>query len=133
MSQTTFESLELSQQVLQAIRTCGFESPTEIQAKSIPLIMNGQDVVGRSNTGTGKTAAFAIPAIEQLDPALKQVQVLVLSPTRELALQSKEEFDRFSKFVKGITSVCIYGGAPIDRPVSYTHLVLSDLENRIHG
>lgn len=118
MSQTTFESLELSQQVLQAIRTCGFESPTEIQAKSIPLIMNGQDVVGRSNTGTGKTAAFAIPAIEQLDPALKQVQVLVLSPTRELALQSKEEFDRFSKFVKGITSVCIYGGAPIDRQIT---------------
>ena len=87
MERHTFASLGLSPEILKAVDKLGFEEASPIQAAAIPVLMAGQDVVGQSQTGSGKTAAFAIPAIEKTDPALHAVQVLVLCPTREFATQ----------------------------------------------
>ena len=95
----------------------GFEEATVIQTAAIPLILAGRDVIGHSQTGTGKTAAFAIPAIEKIDTTNHKVQVLILCPTRELALQACEEVRKFSKFKHGVKTVAIYGGQPIDRQI----------------
>jgi ATP-dependent RNA helicase DeaD len=93
----------------------GFEETSPIQSAAIPLIMSGRDVVGQSETGSGKTAAFCIPAIEKIDPALKATQVLILTPTRELATQVADEVHKLAAFRRGVNSVAIYGGASYDR------------------
>lgn len=111
----TFEEFAISQEVLAAISDMGFEEPTPIQLMAIPRILEGKDVTGQAQTGTGKTAAFGIPIIEKLDPENKDVQAIVLSPTRELAIQISEEFSRLMKYKKGLNAVPIYGGQPIDR------------------
>src|ERR1035441_865910 len=85
-----FSELGLSAEILKAIDKLGVEKAAPIQAEAIPVLMSGRDVVGQSQTGSGKTAAFAIPAIEKTDPSLKTVQVLILCPTRELAVRSEE-------------------------------------------
>ena len=110
-----FSELGLSAEILKAIDKLGFEKAAPIQAEAIPVLMSGRDVVGQSQTGSGKTAAFAIPAIEKTDPALKTVQVLILCPTRELAVQVSEEFHKLTLFKRGITALPIYGGQSYER------------------
>lgn len=110
-----FATLGLSAEVLRAVEQLGFEETSPIQAVAIPLIMAGRDVVGQSETGSGKTAAFCIPAIERVDPSRPTTQVLVLVPTRELATQVAEEVHKLAAFRKGVRSVPIYGGASYER------------------
>jgi ATP-dependent RNA helicase DeaD len=115
VTQKLFSELGLSEPVLQAIGRLGYEKAAPIQAEAIPLIMARHDVVGQSQTGSGKTAAFAIPAVEFVDPKNRAVQVLVLCPTRELAIQVSEEIYKLSALKRGIHSVPIYGGQSYDR------------------
>jgi ATP-dependent RNA helicase DeaD len=110
-----FASLGLSAEILQAVQRLGFEETSPIQSATIPLIMEGQDVVGQSETGSGKTAAFCIPAIERVDPSRQATQVLILAPTRELATQVADEVHKLAAFKKGVRSVPIYGGASYER------------------
>ncbi|MFY9378670.1 MAG: DEAD/DEAH box helicase, partial [Acutalibacteraceae bacterium] len=120
MSTLSFEELNLTPKVKRAIDEMGFDTATSIQSKAIPVIRTGVDVIGRSQTGTGKTVAFAIPAIERVDTHESKVtlQVLILCPTRELAQQACQEFERLTKFKRGINVVDVYGGAPMERQIS---------------
>ncbi len=111
----TFEELDLSPEIIKAVAKLGFETASPIQVATIPVLMTGRDVVGQSQTGSGKTAAFAIPALERLDPTSQDVQALVLCPTRELASQVAEEFHKLSAFKRGVQAVPIYGGASYER------------------
>jgi len=115
MTPKLFPELGLSAELLKAIDKLGFEQCAPIQAAAIPVLMQGKDVVGQSMTGSGKTAAFAIPAIEKTDPNLRAVQVLILCPTRELAVQVSEEVHKLSLFKRGITALPIYGGQSYER------------------
>src|SRR4030095_5211406 len=110
-----FSELGLSAEVLKAIDKLGFEQAAPIQAEAIPVLLQGRDVVGQSQTGSGKTAAFAIPAIEKADPQQRAVQVLILCPTRELAVQVSEEVHKLAFFKRGIHALPIYGGQSYDR------------------
>jgi ATP-dependent RNA helicase DeaD len=112
-----FTELEINEHLLQGIEEMGFVEMTEIQERAIPQLMMGGDLIGKSQTGTGKTVAFAIPAITKLDPSIKKVQVLVLCPTRELAVQVSDEFRKLLKFEKGIKVLPIYGGASIEAQI----------------
>jgi ATP-dependent RNA helicase DeaD len=112
-----FKDLNLSDDVQKAIAEMGFEEATSIQSQSIPHIMEGKDVIGQAQTGTGKTCAFGIPAIEMLDSDVDGIQVLVLCPTRELAIQSAEELKNVSKYKNKVKILPIYGGQPIERQI----------------
>ena len=113
-----FYEFGLSAPVLQAIDDIGYEEATPIQTEAIPLLMSGKDVIGQSQTGTGKTAAFAIPAIERLlADGEKGVQVLILCPTRELAIQACNEIRKLARYTNGIRSAAIYGGQDIERQI----------------
>ena len=111
-----FEDMQLSKKVLNAVRDMGFEEPSPIQAQTIPLALEGHDVIGQAQTGTGKTAAFGIPTIEQIDEKNKYIQALVLTPTRELAIQIAEEFNKIGKY-KRVKTLPVYGGQMIDRQI----------------
>lgn len=113
---TNFQELHLSEPVERAVSNMGFEEPTPIQALTIPLAMNGQDLIGRAQTGTGKTAAYGIPLVERCDNESDKLQGLVITPTRELAMQVAEELNRIGQF-KGIHTLPIYGGQEIDRQI----------------
>ncbi len=115
MQKPSFQELGLSAEILQAVANLGFEEASPIQAAAIPVIMAGRDIVGQSQTGSGKTAAFAIPAIEKIDASSTLVQVLILCPTRELATQVADEVHKLTAYTKGIHAVPIYGGASYDR------------------
>ena len=115
MERPTFASLGLSPEILKAVDKLGFEEASPIQAAAIPELLAGRDVVGQSQTGSGKTAAFAIPAIEKTDPALHAVQVLVLCPTRELATQVAGEVHKLSAGKRGVHAVPVYGGSSFER------------------
>src|SRR5436309_6171211 len=115
MTTKLFSELGLSAEVLKAIDKLGFEQASPIQAESIPVLMQGRDVVGQSQTGSGKTAAFAVPAIEKVDPLQRTVQVLILCPTRELAVQVSEEVHKLAFFKRGIHALPIYGGQSYER------------------
>jgi ATP-dependent RNA helicase DeaD len=115
MTTRVFAELGLSPEILKAIDKLGFEQASPIQAEAIPVLMAGRDVVGQSQTGSGKTAAFAVPAIEKTDPQLRAVQVLILCPTRELAVQVSEEFQKLALFKRGIHALPIYGGQSYER------------------
>ncbi len=107
---TGFDALGLPQQVLDAVRKVGFETPSPIQAQTIPVLMDGHDVVGLAQTGTGKTAAFALPVLSRIDKSVRSPQALVLAPTRELALQVADSFQSFADHLGGINVLPIYGG-----------------------
>ena len=111
----TFADLGLVEPLLRALSEVGYEAPTPIQAKTIPVLLEGRDLIGQAQTGTGKTAAFALPMLQQLDPKLSEVQALVLAPTRELAIQVSEAFHTYSRHLGRISVLPIYGGQPIDR------------------
>ena len=117
MTDTTFESLGLSKPLLDAVNSLGYEQPSQIQALAIPRILKGEDIVGLSQTGSGKTAAFTLPALEMIDTDDFSPQVLILSPTRELCVQVCEEVQRLGKNLSSMRAVPIYGGAPIDRQI----------------
>lgn len=112
-----FKELNLSDEVQKGIDDLGFEEATPIQAQAIPHIFNGSDIIGQAQTGTGKTCAFGIPAVDMLDLEIENIQVLVLCPTRELAIQSSEELKSVSKYKSGIRILPVYGGQPIDRQI----------------
>ncbi len=106
----SFRDLALSEPVLAALTDVGYESPSPIQAATIPVLLSGADMLGQAQTGTGKTAAFALPALSKIDLSVKDPQVLVLVPTRELALQVAEAFQRYAAHLKGFHVLPIYGG-----------------------
>lgn len=108
--QTRFEDLNLSDPVLKALKDIGYEIPTPIQAQTIPYIIEGRDVLGQAQTGTGKTAAFALPLLSRIDLKVKDPQVLVLTPTRELAIQVAEAFHRYAAKMKNFHILPVYGG-----------------------
>ncbi len=115
MTPKLFSELGLSPEIIKAIDKLGFEQAAPIQGAAIPVLLAGKDVVGQSQTGSGKTAAFAIPAIEKTDPNDRAVQVLILCPTRELAVQVAEEVHKLAIFKRGIQALPIYGGQSYDR------------------
>lgn len=115
MQTLPFVELELSLPLLQALSDMGFEEATPIQTAAIPLLLQGRDVIGQAQTGTGKTLAFGLPILQQVNPVLPQVQALVLCPTRELALQVTDELLKAARHIPGLQPVTIYGGQPIER------------------
>lgn len=117
MNTLKFEELNLSKEIERAITDMGFEEATPIQSQAIPIIMQGKDIIGQAQTGTGKTASFGIPIIETIDAHQKKVQAIVLCPTRELAIQVSEELGELLKYKKTIKVVPIYGGQSIDRQI----------------
>lgn len=112
-----FDSLPLSEGIQEAVKEMGFEFASPIQSEAIPFVMEGRDVIGQAQTGTGKTAAFGIPMIEHIVPFEKYVQAIILCPTRELAVQVSEEMKKLSKFTKGVWVTTVYGGDSIDRQI----------------
>jgi len=110
-----FVELDLSPEVSRAIADMGFVRPTEIQARVIPLLLDGRDVIGQAQTGTGKTAAFGIPLVEGIDESRAYPQSLVLAPTRELALQIAEEVRKLARYLPGVRVATLYGGAAYGR------------------
>jgi len=109
---TTFADLRLSEPVLSALRDVGYESPSPIQEQAIPELLQGRDVIGQAQTGTGKTAAFGLPMIDFVDPDDPDTQALVLTPTRELCIQVTQALRTYGKY-RGIDPVAVFGGAPI--------------------
>ena len=117
IKKTTFEELGLGKKTLEAIKKKGFEEPSEIQSLCIPLLLKkNTEVIGQAETGTGKTAAFAIPIIETIEEDNKAVQALILTPTRELALQTAEEINSL-KGERKIECAPIYGGASMENQI----------------
>jgi len=112
-----FEELNISSEIMRAIEDMGFEETTPIQTRAIPTIMNGNDVIGQAQTGTGKTAAFGIPMLEKIDPHNNNPQAIILCPTRELAIQVSEELKRLSKYKNNIKTLPVYGGQSISRQI----------------
>ncbi|MFT5397212.1 MAG: ATP-dependent RNA helicase DeaD, partial [Gammaproteobacteria bacterium] len=106
----SFDDLSLSAPMMKALNKVGYETPSPIQAEIIPHVMDGRDVIGQAQTGTGKTAAFALPLLSNIDLKLTTPQVLVLAPTRELAIQVAEAFQTYASFLKGFHVLPIYGG-----------------------
>lgn len=113
----TFADLGISETILKALNEMGFEKPSPIQAQGIPAVLQGSDVIGQAQTGTGKTAAFGIPVLERIDVSNNAVQAVILCPTRELAVQVSEELGRVSKYMRGLRIEAIYGGDSIDRQI----------------
>jgi len=113
---TKFNELGISTPIMKAIEKMGFEEATPIQAETIPLALEGNDVIGQAQTGTGKTAAFGVPMIEKVDKKLRKIQGLVVAPTRELAIQVAEEINRIAKF-KGIRALAVFGGQHMERQI----------------
>lgn len=115
MENIKFSELNLSEDTLRAVEELGFLEATPIQAEAIPVVMSGRDVIGQAQTGTGKTAAFGIPAIEMVDETDPVTQALILCPTRELALQVKEQIYKLAKYKKGLLVTAIYGGESYEK------------------
>ena len=112
-----FSDLGVSEEILKAVEDMGYTHPSQIQAQSIPMLLEGKDVIGQAQTGTGKTASFAIPIIDMVDTSFNRPQALILCPTRELAVQVEGEIVKLSKYKRGLSSTCIYGGESIDRQI----------------
>lgn len=118
MEQTQkFSDLGISEEIIRAVEEMGYTQPSPIQSQAIPFLLQGRDVIGQAQTGTGKTAAFAIPIIDLVDPDFNRPQAIILCPTRELAVQVEGEIQKLAKFHRSINSVAIYGGESIDRQI----------------
>ena len=118
-SENPFEQFGLSEELLKAVKEVGYETPSPIQIKTIPVLLAGRDIVGQAQTGTGKTAAFALPALDKLETDSRKVQVLVLTPTRELAIQVAEAFHTYAKFLGGVRVLPVYGGQSISQQIKH--------------
>lgn len=112
-----YEDSGIHPKILRAVSEMGYTQMTPIQEQAIPQLMEGKDVIGQAQTGTGKTAAFGIPMLQMVDPASRELQGMILCPTRELAIQAAEELHKFSKYMHGIRVVPIYGGQDISRQI----------------
>lgn len=117
MEEARFEDLGLCPEIMKAVKKMGFEEASPIQAKAIPAMMEGKDIIGQAQTGTGKTAAFGIPLLEKIDPKNKKLQAVVLCPTRELAIQVAEEIRNLAKYMHAIKVLPIYGGQEIVKQI----------------
>ncbi len=112
-----FEEFNLSNKLKRSIADSGYETATEIQSKSIPVILEGKDMIGQSKTGTGKTASYGLPLIEKIDEYSGDVQAIILCPTRELAIQVTDELRKFTKYLEGVKCLAIYGGQDIEQQI----------------
>lgn len=112
-----FDELNLSNSLKRAIADAGYETATEIQSKSIPVILDGKDIIGQSKTGTGKTASYGLPLIQKINEEDKNVQAIILCPTRELAIQVTDELRKFTKYMEGVKCLAIYGGQDIEQQI----------------
>lgn len=117
LEKTGFDALNIDERILRAVKEMGFEQMSPIQAKAIPPLLEGQDVMGQAQTGTGKTAAFGIPLIQKIDSRDHHTQAIILCPTRELAIQVAEEIRKFAKFMHGVKVLPIYGGQEITKQI----------------
>ncbi len=117
MDTVKFEELQIDDRILRAVTDMGFEEASPIQAKAIPVQMEGLDIIGQAQTGTGKTAAFGIPLLQKIDPKNKKLQAIALCPTRELAIQVADEIRNLAKYMHGIKVLPIYGGQDIVRQI----------------
>ena len=117
MKTLPFESLSLSEDILKAVHEMGFTEASPIQSEAIPFLIEGRDVIGQAQTGTGKTAAFSIPILENISPDEKRIQALVLCPTRELAVQVTGEIKKLAKYKRQVHTLAVYGGEPIDKQI----------------
>lgn len=107
----------INSQIIRGITEIGFSQLTPIQEQAIPVLLDGEDIIGQAQTGTGKTAAFGIPLIQKIDPEDSSVQGLVLCPTRELAIQASDELRKFARYLHGVKILPIYGGTDISRQI----------------
>jgi len=112
-----FSDLGISEEILRAVEEMGYTQPSPIQQQAIPFVLQGRDLIGQAQTGTGKTAAFAIPIIDLVDADFNKPQAIILCPTRELAVQVEGEIQKLAKYHKKINSVAIYGGESIDKQI----------------
>ena len=115
MQTEKFEDLPISRELRKAVKEVGFEAMTPIQAKAIPLILEGKDIIGQAQTGTGKTLAFGLPMLDSIHPGIRKTQAIVLCPTRELAVQVAEELKRVLTYKRDVKVLALYGGQPIER------------------
>jgi len=113
MTTSPFTALGLNDSLVQTLSALGYEAPTPIQQRTIPALLAGRDVIGQAQTGTGKTAAFALPILEKIDPGRRETQALILAPTRELAMQVADALHSYAHGTPGVTVLPVYGGAPI--------------------
>lgn len=112
-----YSDTKMNENILRAVEEMGFETMTPIQEQAIPVLLEGRDVIGQAQTGTGKTAAFAIPMIERIDPQIRKPQGIILCPTRELAMQAAEEIRKLARYMHGIKVLPVYGGQDIGRQI----------------
>ena len=105
-----FEELNIDERIMRAVEDMGFEEASPIQAQAIPQLLEGRDVIGQAQTGTGKTAAYSIPVLSMIKPELKKPQAVVLCPTRELAVQVADEIRKLAKYMSDIKVLPVYGG-----------------------
>jgi ATP-dependent RNA helicase DeaD len=117
MQPEKFEDLPISRELRKAVKEVGFEAMTPIQAKAIPLILEGKDIIGQAQTGTGKTLAFGLPLLDSIQPSIRKTQAIVLCPTRELAVQVAEELKRVLTYKRDVKVLALYGGQPIERQI----------------
>ena len=117
METMRFDELQLDERILRAVADMGFEEASPIQAQAIPVQMEGRDIIGQAQTGTGKTAAFGIPLLQKVDPKSKKLQAIALCPTRELAIQVADEIRRLAKYMHGVKVLPIYGGQDIVKQI----------------
>ncbi len=117
MEELRYDESGIDKKILKGIKEMGFEVMTPIQAQAIPVLLEGKDIIGQAQTGTGKTAAFGIPLIQNVDAENKHLQAIVLCPTRELAIQAAEELRKLAKFTHGIKILPIYGGQDINTQI----------------
>lgn len=117
--ETTFSEFDLNENLIKAITDLGYEMPSPIQRKTIPLLLEGKDIIGQAQTGTGKTAAFALPVLQQIDTTTSRVQALVLTPTRELAIQVAEAFHSYAKHLGRVRVLPVYGGQSISQQIKH--------------
>lgn len=117
MENISFKELELRKEIIRAIDDLGFEEPTPIQKSAIPHMLKREDIIGQAQTGTGKTAAFGMPIIHNMKADSRAPQALIITPTRELAIQVADEIRKFSKYISGVKTLAVYGGQPIERQI----------------
>ena len=108
----------LDERIVRAVREMGFETLSPIQEQAIPFLLEGEDIIGQAQTGTGKTAAFGIPVLQKTNPEVKKLQTVILCPTRELAIQASEELRKMAKYMHGIKVLPIYGGQEIGKQIA---------------
>ena len=112
-----YEDAHIDDRILRAVKEMGFEVMTPIQEQAIPVLLEGKDVIGQAQTGTGKTAAFAIPMIQRINADIKRPQGIILCPTRELAMQAAEEIRKLTRYMHGVKVLPVYGGQDIGRQI----------------